>query len=97
MRTERDLQAFIIASCKKRGILCYKFSSPARRGVPDLILAYRGRVTFVEVKSPTGRGRLSTLQEREIQRLNEARFFVWVVDSVEVVERLLSEVITGTS
>ena len=57
-------------SFKAADILVYKFSSPGRVGVPDLICIPLGRPAFfVEVKSPSGKGRLSQLQRAVIRRI----------------------------
>ena len=62
--TEKNLQKKIVKYAKDRGVLAYKFSSPARRGVPDLILVgKRGQVVFMELKNPNEKGRLSELQK----------------------------------
>ncbi|MDJ0905388.1 MAG: hypothetical protein QNI96_05170 [Woeseiaceae bacterium] len=50
--TEKDLERYLVRQCKKHGVLCYKFSSPARRGVPDRVLIHNGTVLFLELKAP---------------------------------------------
>jgi Holliday junction resolvase len=68
--TESQLEAKIVAYAKSRGCLAYKFSSPARRGVPDrIIVAPGGRILFLEVKREGERP--TALQEREIRLLRE--------------------------
>lgn len=79
--TEKGLQKKLGEACKRYGVLCYKFASPSKRGVPDLILINEGRVVFVELKSPTGNGRLSELQKLEIKTLREHGATVFVVDN----------------
>lgn len=70
---ESALERKVVAHCKAVGVLCYKFSSPARRGVPDRLLLYRGRVMFLELKAE---GKKPTkLQERELSVLRAAGFF----------------------
>ena len=49
---ESKIQTNIKNAFKRRGWLCYKFSSPAQRGVPDLICIGEGRAVFIEVKQP---------------------------------------------
>lgn len=67
---ESDLERAVVRHCKAMGLVAYKFSSPAHRGVPDrLILGPRGRAMLLELKAP---GKTPTaLQAREIARLNE--------------------------
>jgi len=45
-----------------------------------------GRVVFIEVKSPSGRGRLSRFQELEIERIRGVGVEVIVADGMEAIE-----------
>lgn len=62
---ERDVEKRLADACRRRGWLCWKFTSPGKNGVPDrIVIRPRGYaapafVDFVEVKSPTGRLRPS--------------------------------------
>ena len=86
---ERDIEAYLVTRCRNVGVLCYKWASPGRVGVPDRICVFPdGRVVFVELKAP-GR-KPTTRQEREIARLREYGQKVVVIDSIELVERLFS-------
>lgn len=79
---ERDIQAKIMRYCRNNGILAYKFASPARRGVPDLLLVFIGGLTvFIEVK--TEKGRLTALQQRELRILTEQGCIAKVFHSFE--------------
>lgn len=89
MRLERDLQAYIKKECQRVGILCYKLEATSHRGMPDLMLLKAGRAAFVEVKSPTGRGRLTKLQLRMLDRLQGAGFETWLVSDVERVKDVI--------
>ncbi len=92
MRTEKNLQDYIKKQCKTHDILCYKFASPAQRGVPDLLLITRvGVVWFVEVKSPVGTGRLTELQLRHLTRLAAHRVGTAVIDSTAKADELISD------
>jgi hypothetical protein len=82
MTTEAKFQAYVCKKCSDYGILVYKFESPARRGVPDLLLVFPGgEIVFLELKNPAGTGRLSKLQLVEINRLRHQGATVYVVDS----------------
>ena len=63
------------------GILFHKVESRSARGFPDVFLAYDGRIVLVELKNPTGCGRLSKLQERCIGQLRSQGVIVLVVAS----------------
>ena len=97
MKTEKQLQNYLKKRCKENNILYYKFSSPAKRGVPDVILVHclntsvvmPDRVRFVELKSPSKTGRLSALQMLEIANLRDAGAIVHVVETVEQVDNII--------
>lgn len=90
---EKEIEARLRRYCDKVGVLCYKFVSPGRKGVPDRILiAPGGRVTFLELKAPGKK--LRPLQKYEHERLRKqgARVF-WACDFVgarAVVDHLVS-------
>ena len=83
MSTEARLQQRIAKELTTAGWLVRKVSYEGRRGCPDLICMRDGRVVFIEVKSPTGRGRLSRFQELEHARLREAGMDVMVVSDID--------------
>lgn len=85
MTGEESIERALVRAVVRHGGVAYKFTSPARRGVPDrLVVLPGGRVIFIEVKASGGR--LSKLQEIEIARLSglgcEVRI-VWSADDVE--------------
>ena len=96
MVTEKKLQEKITKYCKKiNNVLCYKFSSPSHRGVPDLIIIARGRTIYIELKSPKGTGRLSPLQVVTIKKMREHGATVYVIkdydEAIRIIDDLCSE------
>ncbi len=80
--TEAQIEKKVCDYVKSKGGIAYKFTSPARRSVPDrLMILPNGVSFFIEFKKPGGK--LTSGQEREIKRLNDLRHQVWVVDDVE--------------
>lgn len=79
---EKNIEAWLVAEVKRRGGMAYKFTSPARRSVPDrLILMPGGAMFFVECKAP---GKKPTeAQAREHERIRALGFDVFIVDSKE--------------
>lgn len=71
MTLERDIEKKLVRFCAEHKLLCYKFTSPAHRGVPDRIIFGRGRTLLVELKRP-GAPSPTMLQMREISRINNA-------------------------
>lgn len=66
----------------------YHFAPPAngygRMGIPDIIGCYRGYFFAIECKA--GRGKLTALQELEIERIREAGGVAWVVNEENIEE-----------
>lgn len=79
---EKQIEAVVCEYAKVRGLLVYKFTSPARAAVPDrLLVCPDGRVFFIEFKRE---GQKPTpAQEREHDRLRRHRINVFVVDNVD--------------
>lgn len=68
---EKEVEAKLVRGVKQLGGIAYKFVSPGNSGVPDRIVVLPGgRIEFVELKSKTGR--LSSIQKRQIARLESA-------------------------
>lgn len=88
--TESDLEKWAAKYARGKGVLAYKFRSPNRRGVPDQMFLFNGQTLFVEFKSPSGLGKLSPLQVKEIATLNAAGFFVEVIKDKDTFKAVLS-------
>lgn len=78
---EKEIEARVCEYAREKGVLAYKFTSPARHAVPDrMFIAQDGRVWFCEFKAagkkPTG------AQEREHARLRQQKVNVFVIDNV---------------
>ena len=60
-----------------------------RAGIPDVIGCYNGQ--FVAFECKAGKGKTTALQEREIQRIQSAKGWAFVIneDNVDKVEELL--------
>ena len=53
MSLEKSLEQKVVKYAKAMGCLCYKFTSPGNRGVPDrIIIGPTGKVLFLELKAP---------------------------------------------
>jgi hypothetical protein len=81
---EKQLESKVVEYCKKHGLYCRKFSSPAHRGVPDRIIVGNGQVMFLELKSfgekPT------QLQLRELDLIRAAGALAMWTDSWELAQ-----------
>jgi hypothetical protein len=79
---EKDIERKVCDYAKSKGVLVYKFTSPARSAVPDrLFIATDGRVWFCEFKR-TG-AKPTVPQDREHTRLRLQGVKVYVIDNVE--------------
>ena len=78
---EKYIEAEVCSYAKSKGLLAYKFTSPARAAVPDrLFITQDGRVFFCEFKAA---GKKPTpAQEREHTRLRQSKVNVFVIDSI---------------
>jgi hypothetical protein len=82
---EKQVERYFVQRVKALGGLALKFTSPARRNVPDrLVLWPGGRAEFVELKAP---GQKATAgQQREHVRLWTLGFSVQVLDSYAAID-----------
>ena len=79
---EKDIESKVCEYAKGRGLLVYKFTSPARRSVPDrLFILPDGRMFFCEFKRE---GQVPRVQQsREHLRLRQQKVSVFVIDNVD--------------
>ena len=85
---EKEIEKKVCEYARSKGVLAYKFTSPARSAVPDrLLIAPGGKVFFIEFK------RLGVLptapQKREHAALRSAGVDVHVIDNVEAGQKLV--------
>lgn len=78
---EKQIEAKVCNYAKERGLLVYKFTSPARMAVPDrMFVRPDGKIFFIEFKRE---GQKPTpAQDREHERLRGHGVQVFVVDNV---------------
>lgn len=90
---ERHIESRVCDYATHRGMWVRKFTSPARRGVPDRIFAYRGRVFWIEFKRA---GEQPTkLQALEIKKMRAAGLTVYVCDSVTQGKKIIDGELDG--
>lgn len=77
---EKKIEGSVCDYAVRKGMWCRKYVSPARRGAPDRIFAYKGRVFWIEFKKKGGV--LSPLQRIEIKKMRDAGLTVYVCDDV---------------
>lgn len=88
---ESAIEARLVREVKKRGGLCYKFTSPGNPGVPDrIIILPGGRTVYAELKTEIGR--LAKVQRWQIERMRELGADVRVLKGMDQVLAFLEEV-----
>lgn len=91
---ESTIEARLVREVKKRGGLCYKFTSPGNPGVPDRIVVLPDGVTvYVELKTEIGR--LANIQKWQIEELRKRGAEVRVLKGMDQVLAFLEEVDRG--
>ena len=79
---EKTIESKVTEYAKKRGMLAYKFSSPARAAVPDrLFVTSKGVVFFIEFKRPGAKA--TPAQQQEHLKLIGYGVKVFVIDDVD--------------
>lgn len=78
---EKQIEAKVCEYAKAKGMMVYKFTSPARAAVPDRLFIKNGRVFFIEFKR--GGQKPTDAQEREHHRLRQQAINVFVIDNVD--------------
>lgn len=87
---EKQIEQHLVKQVKAQGGLCYKFTSPARRGVPDRIVIWPGnQVHFVELKAPGKK--LTPLQTHECDILITQGCNVCILSTVESVDQFVGQ------
>ena len=90
---EKEVEKKLVTAVQMMDGLAVKFVSPGYAGMPDrLVLLPGGRMAFVEVKRPGEKPR--PLQKARHRMLRKLGFKVYVLDSVEEIERIIDEIRT---
>ena len=91
---EKHIEAKVCEYAKERGLLVYKFTSPARAAVPDrLFIRSDGRMFFCEFKREEQKP--TPAQEREHHRLRQHKVSVFVIDNVDDGKAMVDMMVLG--
>ena len=89
---EKQIEAKVCAYAREKGLLVYKFTSPAYASVPDrLFILPNGRMFFCEFKR--AKQKPTAQQEREHNRLRGHKVNVFVVDNVASGVAMIDEMV----
>lgn len=87
---ESVIETYLVKRCKAIGGVAEKFTSPNKRAVPDRICQFKGDlIVFVECKA-TGE-KPTEAQKIDHDRRRARGHDVWVIDSIEEVERFINQ------
>ena len=89
---EGSLQTYFKKQASLCGVLWRKIKFEGRRGCPDVLIAYGGKIVLVELKNPNKRGRLSEIQQRQIKHFKDVGVEVHVIDDKEDIDRVIREI-----
>jgi hypothetical protein len=90
---EKNIEAKVCGYARERGLLAYKFTSPAHAAVPDrLFVLPSGKMFFCEFKRE--KQKPTPPQEREHLRLRQHKVSVFVIDNVDAGLRMVDEMLT---
>ncbi len=88
--SENQLEEKLVKKIKEMGGMALKFVSPGRAGVPDrIILMPKGKIYFVEMKSP--RGEVNPIQEYIFEKFEKLGFKVHILNSENSVKKFLEK------
>ena len=88
---EKDIEKTLVSNIEQMGGLCLKWVSPGCSGVPDrIVILPGGNVHFVELKT-TGK-KVRPRQRGVIKRLRNLGCFVWEIDSLEMISRMIESI-----
>jgi hypothetical protein len=90
---EGIVEKYFLKRSTALGFMCLKFTAPGTAGVPDRIIIRDGRTVFVELKAP-GEGP-RRLQREVIKDLRSHGALVYLADTKELVDELLTELAAG--
>lgn len=92
-KKERVVENYLVDSIDdmwgSQGAFCRKYISPGQNGVPDQILFLPRHVALVETKADKN-GRVSPLQERELNRIKALGIDAFVAESKWAVDFIIN-------
>lgn len=91
---ESVVEKHLLSQCREVGFLCYKFTSPAKSGVPDRVVITPAGTVFVELKRPA-QGDARRLQLAQHDKMRRHGAAVVVLNTRESVDRFIAHVQAG--
>jgi Holliday junction resolvase len=92
--SEQDYQKKIIKYLESEGAYVVKVIAASKKGVPDVIVCYRGHFIGIEVKKPETRNHTSELQKYNIELVKLAGGIAIVACTVDEVRDVINSLKT---
>lgn len=86
---ESKIQSKIIDFLKKEGACSYKIIKSSKGGCPDILSCYKGFFLALEIKTETGK--VSPLQEYNINKIKKSGGLAFIVRSIADVKKILKQ------
>lgn len=93
LTTEKQLQTYMKKVAIAHGCDFFKLQCVGQTGFPDVLLIFKGWSVFVELKSPSVRGRLSPRQVFVLKQLTNQGIENYVAKTQREVDLIISRLI----
>lgn len=87
---EQGYQSKVIKYLESKGAYVVKTIKTSKKGVPDLLVCYKGKFIGIEMKTPSTRSNLSDLQIHNLALISKAGGYGIVGVDTEDVDRILN-------
>jgi len=91
---EAEIEKYLVRKIKDINGLCWKFTSPGTKGVPDRIVVVNGMTIFVELKRPLG-GRIDPTQAYRVQQIRERGGTAYFINNKNQIKQLVKHLKDG--
>ncbi len=90
MKSEKEIEKYLIKRVREEHGLCLKWTSPGTAGVPDrIIITDFGEVFFVELKAEGRKNNLSEVQKNFFRKLDKLGKRVRIFASYEDIDKFI--------
>nr|DAX70216.1 MAG TPA: Nuclease [Caudoviricetes sp.] len=97
--TEKQLENRMKKYLSNKNIYHFKVHGNGfmRSGIPDLICCVNGHFVAIEIKRPDGKGKVSKLQEIEMDRIKRSDGIAVVMNNYDEFVKFISEIKNGAN
>ncbi len=90
MKSEKQIERYLVKKVKEKKGLCLKWTSPGNAGVPDrIVISPYGEIHFVELKAEGRKNNLSAVQNAMFMKINQCGRHVFILSSIEEVDNFV--------